>query len=145
MISNGKQGVRRRFSGCLRRAERLLNAVTKHKGTNPTFKKVAMIMKLRTSVEAQFFHMEEDLDVFLQCDRGYLHYEDFRAELADLGKATGEVVDQVLSKSKEFLGRLSDVGLPSLKDFLFEVGWGDPGLRQQKRRGCCRSGTGPGA
>ena len=87
-----------------------LNAVSKHKGTNPTFKKVAMIMKLRTSVEAQFFHKEEDLDVFLQCDRGYLHYEDFRAELADLGKATGEVVDQVLSKSKEFLGRLSDVG-----------------------------------
>jgi hypothetical protein len=87
-----------------------LNAVSKHKGTNPTFKKVAMIMKLLTSVEAQFFHMEEDLDAFLRCDREYGHDEDFRADLTDLGKTTGEVVDLALSESKEFLGHLSDVG-----------------------------------
>ena len=109
MISKSKAVTRERIFGCLRKAKRLLNVASKHKGTSPTFKTVAMIMKLQTGVEAQFFYMEEDLEVFLRCDREYGRDEDFRADLTDLCKTTGEVVDQALSKSKEFLGRLSDV------------------------------------
>jgi hypothetical protein len=53
MISN-KQKVRRRFSICLGRAEKLLDIVTGHTNTDPTFKEVATLMKLRAGLAGQF-------------------------------------------------------------------------------------------
>jgi hypothetical protein len=103
MVSNGKAVSRERISGCLKKANKLLSVVSKHKGTSPTFKMVAMIMKLRMDVETQFFCVEDNLDSFLG------HDGEFRADIIALYKTTGAVVDKALSKSKGFLGRLSDV------------------------------------
>ena len=54
--------------------------------------------------------MKECLNFFLQCDMVYVNNRNFYVELAALGKATGETVGEALSKSGEFLCRLTDVG-----------------------------------
>ena len=72
-----------RVSGCMKKANKLMSIVSGHKGTSPTFETVAMVMRLRKDVEG---------------NQDVLHH-----------KTSRTIVDKALSKSKEFLDRLSDV------------------------------------
>jgi hypothetical protein len=91
MVSGGKTVSHGRIFGCVQKANKLLGVVSGHKGTNPSLQTVAMVMRLRMDVEAQFFCVED----------GW-HYFPGRRKF-------GAIVDKALSKSKEFLDRLSDV------------------------------------
>ena len=105
-----KNRICRGFSICLRKAEEILDIVTRHTSTGPTFKEMVELMELRTGLEVQFSRMKESLNIFLQCDMVYVNTRDLYDELADIGKTTEEAVGKALSKSGEFLGCLTDVG-----------------------------------
>ena len=109
-MASNKNRIRRRFSICLRKAEEILDIITRHTSTGPTFKEMVELMELRTGLEVQFSRMKEILNIFLQCEMVYVNNGDFYDELANIGKTTEEAVGKALSESGEFLGCLTDVG-----------------------------------
>ena len=85
-------------SGCMKKATKLMSIVSGHKGTSPTFEMVAMVMRLSKDVEDNGNNFRGYDGVFSTTRRDVLHR-----------KTSGTIVEKVLSKSKEFLDRLSDV------------------------------------
>ena len=104
-----KEVVRLHFSSCLRRANDLVDITSRQNSTNPSYRDLLDIMSLRSGLQEESIHVDEELNYFLNYDEKFVNQQDFYVKISKLGRTSKETVDMALVMSAGFLRSLTDI------------------------------------